>query len=324
VSEPVSIAGIAYAFANGTRTLCELEAAGQLESSAEVLRTLGFDRVHVASAESPYQLAHAVASRLMHETAGGIDPATIDALIVGGTPGVMAFSAADDADAGAASLCTRGRFQYPATRLQYELELANATVFAIDQLACTTLLGAVRLARALMVAEGFRRVLCVASEFFPVHAGREAIFNCTSDAACAVLVEAGGARNRVAAATSVTKGYYWDLETLRDEIVASYFPTAAAVIARTVAEAGWSPGDVDWVMPHNVSRRSWEILMGLARLPRARLWARNIARRGHTLAGDTFINLRDAIDGGDVRPGHRVLLFSYGFGAHWTGLAVEA
>ena len=23
-------------------------------------------------------------------------------------------------------------------------------------------------------------------------------------------------------------------------------------------------------------------------------------------------------------PGHRVVLFSYGFGAHWTGVAVEA
>jgi 3-oxoacyl-[acyl-carrier-protein] synthase-3 len=73
-----------------------------------------------------------------------------------------------------------------------------------------------------------------------------------------------------------------------------------------------------------VSARSWEILLGLLRLPNARLWTRNIARDGHTLAGDNFINLADAIDAGDVRPGDRVVLFSFGYGAHWSCITVEA
>ena len=30
------------------------------------------------------------------------------------------------------------------------------------------------------------------------------------------------------------------------------------------------------------------------------------------------------LDSGAVRPGERLLLFSYGYGAHWTALAVEA
>ncbi|MGH7730312.1 MAG: hypothetical protein ACRENJ_03590 [Candidatus Eiseniibacteriota bacterium] len=33
--------------------------------------------------------------------------------------------------------------------------------------------------------------------------------------------------------------------------------------------------------------------------------------------------MRDALDEGAVRPGDRVILFSYGYGAHWTALAVE-
>jgi 3-oxoacyl-[acyl-carrier-protein] synthase-3 len=96
------------------------------------------------------------------------------------------------------------------------------------------------------------------------------------------------------------------------------------VIRRTLAAAGWSAADVRWVMPHNVSATSWDILLGLADLPNASLWADNIARIGHTLAGDNFINLRDACDGGAIQPGEKVLLFSYGYGAHWTGLALEA
>jgi len=96
------------------------------------------------------------------------------------------------------------------------------------------------------------------------------------------------------------------------------------VIAETLSSAQWSPNDVTWVIPHNVSVRSWEILLGLTGIARERLWCRNISRLGHTLAGDNFINLRDALDDDSVRPGDRLLLFSYGFGAHWTALAVEA
>jgi 3-oxoacyl-[acyl-carrier-protein] synthase-3 len=236
----------------------------------------------------------------------------------------MAFAAATDAENASGEVCTMSRFKYPATRLQYDLELHNAWPFAIDQLSCTTLLGAARIARSMCLTEGIERALCVSSEFFPANAGREALFNCTSDAACAILIERNGTRNRLVSATNVTKGYYWDVEALRDEIVASYFPTARHVLLRTIADAGWEPSDVDWIIPHNVSMRSWQILSSLVRLPRARLFSENIARRGHTLAGDNFINYRDALDGGCIQPGQRVVLFSYGFGAHWTGIAVEA
>lgn len=316
------VRAIEYAFAGGARSVRELAAAGALESEAGVLEGFGFDRVHVADGETPYELAHAAAARLLREH--DVDPESVGLLVYGGTPAGMAFSAQRDAAAGAATLLTLDRFRYPASRLQLDLGLTAASVLGVDQLACTTLLGAVRVARALCLSEGIERALCVAAEFFPAVAGREAIFNCTSDAACAVLVDRDGARNRVVGASTITKGFYWDPAAMRDEVVASYFPTARHAIARTVAAAGWRAEEVDWVMPHNVSARSWEILLRLARLPNARLYSDNIARRGHTLAGDNFINLRDAIAAGAVTPGQKVLLFAYGFGAHWTGLALEA
>jgi 3-oxoacyl-[acyl-carrier-protein] synthase-3 len=316
-----SIRGIAYAFPAATRTVRELAMSGALESDAELMESFGFSRVHVACGESPYELALAAASRVLEEQ--GVDPSSIGLLLYGGTPSAMAFSPARVAEEGARSLCTADRFRYPATRLQFDLGLEGATVLALDQLACTTLLGAVRVARGLMASEGIDRVLCVASEFYPLHAGREAIYNCTSDAACAVLLDATGDRNRIAGAATITKGYYWDAAVMREEVVASYFPTAVHAIKRTIANAGWRPQDVDWVIPHNVSTRSWDILLRLAGLPNARIWTRNVARHGHTLAGDNFINLRDAVDEGDVRPGERALLFAYGYGAHWTGLALE-
>jgi 3-oxoacyl-[acyl-carrier-protein] synthase-3 len=315
------IAGIAYAHAATSRTVRQLAAAGALESDAAVLERFGFDTVAVAEDETPYDLALAAATQVMEE--GRIEPSSIDLLIYGGSPASLSFSAPADAPNAALGLCDTRRFQYPGTRLQYDLALESASVIGLDQLACTTLFGAIRLARSLCVTEGLERVLCVSSEFYPSAAGREAITNCTADAGCAVVVERGGERNRIVAARTVTKGYLWKAYAMRDEVMASYFPTAASVITRTVADAGWRPEDVDWVIPHNVSLTSWEILMRVCALPRARLWDANIARIGHTLAGDNFINLRDAVDSGAVRAGAKAILFSYGYGAHWTALAIE-
>lgn len=317
-----AIAGIRYALPAASRTVRELGLEGRLESDAGLLERFGFGQVHIAIEESPYDLARTAAAALLEERC--VDPATIGLLIYGGTPGPVAFEpAAADWDA-ATALRTTGRFKYPATRLQHELGLDAAAALGLDQLACTTMFSAIRIAHALILTDGIERALCVVGECFPADAGREAIFNCTSDAGCAVLIERSGARNRLVTSAHVTKGYYWDCDARRNEIIASYFPTAAHVVEQVLARAGWRPEDVDWVIPHNVSLRSWEILLGLLRLPRARLFSCNIARHGHTLAGDNFINLADALSDGSVRPGQRLLLFSYGYGGHWTALAVEA
>ncbi|HUF28044.1 MAG TPA: 3-oxoacyl-[acyl-carrier-protein] synthase III C-terminal domain-containing protein [Gemmatimonadaceae bacterium] len=315
------ISGIGYAFPAATRSVRELAAAGALQSEATLLERFGFDLVHVAQAEAPYDLALRAARSALERS--GADPESIGLVVYGGASAASAYVAGGNRLPENAWRTT-ARFRYPAPRLQYELGLTRASVLGIDQLACTTLFGAVRVAGAICEAERIDRALCIAAEFFPPDAGREAIFNCTSDAACALLLQRGAARNRIVASVQVTKGYYWDCDAMRDEVVASYFPTAAHVVARAIVDAGWQPADVDWVIPHNVSARSWQILLGLLRLPRARLWDANIALRGHALAGDNFINLHDAQACGDVREGDRLILFSYGYGAQWTALAIEA
>jgi 3-oxoacyl-[acyl-carrier-protein] synthase III len=320
--DSVRITTAAYAFPAVSRTLPELAAAGALQSDPALLSAFGFEHVRAAVEESPYALAERAALAALE--GAGVAPDGIDLLVYGGTPGPLAYEAGAGTAEAAARLRTTGRFQFPGARLHHELGLVNATLIGVDQLACTTLFAAVRVARALCVAEGLDRALCVSAEFTPAEAGREAIYNCTSDAACAVVVERGAGANHIVAARTVTKGYYWDCDARRDEIIASYFPTARHVILRTLDDAGWRPTDVDWVIPHNVSRRSWDVLLGLVGLPNARFWDDNIARDGHTLAGDNFINLADALESGRILPGAKVLLFAYGYGAHWTAIALEA
>jgi 3-oxoacyl-[acyl-carrier-protein] synthase-3 len=318
----VRIAHLAYALPAASLSLRELAARGQLDSEPVLLERFGFDRVHTACDESPYSMALGAATDLIARS--GIDPVEIGLLVHGGPQGPTAFDTAPSATSSSAAHRTTARFQFPGARLQHELGLERAMMIGIDQLACTTLLGAVRVARALMLTEQIQYALCVSGEFFPADAGREAIWNCTSDAAAAVLLERAPGARSVIAASHVTKGYYWDADVRRNEMVAAYFPTARHVIGQTLDRAGWAARDVDWIIPHNVSRRSWDVLRPLCGMGRTPIWDHNIARVGHTLAGDNFINLADAIERGDVERGQKLLLFSYGYGAHWTALAVEA
>lgn len=316
------IAAVSCAFPGESRSVEQLGAQGLLDSSPELLREFGFDRVHVARRESAFDLALEAAGALLRDE--GVAPDSVDLLLYAGSPGTLAFAPGDAIPDDGSPFRTTDRFKYPAARLQHELGLTGAAAIGVEQLACTSLFAAVRLARAACIADGVERVLCVASEFFPADAGREAIFNCTSDAAVALLVDGAANRNRIRSSVHVTKGYYWDCDARSNEIVASYFPTSRHVMLSAIERAGWAPEDVDWILPHNVSVRSWEILSGLVNLPNARLWLDNVPRHGHTLAGDNFIALLDATSNGTIARGDRLLLFSYGFGAHWTALALEA
>src|SRR5207247_6035056 len=114
--------------------------------------------------------------------------------------------------------------------------------------------------------------------------------------AFAVLVEKETAGNRILAHRQITKGYYWDSGARKNEIVAAYFPTAQHIVRETLARARLETGDIAWILPHNVSRRSWEILLGLLGFPREKLWTENIAAKGHVIAADNFINLKDVSD----------------------------
>src|SRR5258706_6998413 len=169
-----AIAAINYAFPEGSRTVGELADERQLKSSAETMESFGFGNLHVALTETPYELAVIAAKKLLEESK--IDRESVGLLIYGGTPGSMAFAPSERAESAAAELCTMSRFKYPSTRLQYDLHLHNASTVALDHLACTTLLTAVRIGRLPCLTEGIERAICVSSALFPANARREAIF----------------------------------------------------------------------------------------------------------------------------------------------------
>jgi 3-oxoacyl-[acyl-carrier-protein] synthase-3 len=149
------------------------------------------------------------------------------------------------------------------------------------------------------------------------------IYNVISDGACAVLLEKECGRNRILAYRQVTKGYYWNSIAQKNEITAAYFPTARNIVRDTLADANLDSSDISCILPHNVSLRSWEILLGLIQIGREKLFAENIAKMAHVIAADNWINLRDAAETGRLHHGDKLLLFTFGFGANWACMVLE-
>jgi 3-oxoacyl-[acyl-carrier-protein] synthase-3 len=77
------------------------------------------------------------------------------------------------------------------------------------------------------------------------------------------------------------------------------------------------------VLPHNVSYRSWEILLDLIGMKKEQLYAENIPRKGHVIAADNWINLKDAMTANLLNRGDRLLAFNFGFGANWAATLIE-
>jgi 3-oxoacyl-[acyl-carrier-protein] synthase-3 len=309
------LAAIEYALPTCRRSLLDLERAGRLESPAATLASFGF--AHALVSECPAEtLAHDAVAHLIERHA--IDPESVDALFYAGAlPASHACAPSNDPH-------WLDGFNYPAARLQYDLGLVNATACGLGQVGCLGLMSAIGMAIDWLTARPHAsRALAVSADVLPSGSSREILYNLISDGACAVLVERGAGSNRVVARRQVTKGYYWNSRTHRNEIVAAYFPTARAIVMDLLREQGLALDDIARVIPHNVSRRSWEILLGLLPVPVDRLYTDNIASKGHVIAADNLINLKDAADAGTVRRGDRLLLFNFGFGANWAAWVVE-
>ncbi|NUP08251.1 MAG: hypothetical protein HOW73_19550 [Polyangiaceae bacterium] len=300
----------------------ELAAAGRTRSSADRLRALGFQTVRVSDVPVE-QLARLAVDDLRARS--GFDLSKIDLILFGGGMGTSAVvDPGEDYGWGRASN-PLPLFKFTGTRLQIELGLSRVPVMGVGQMACSAFQGCVRLARALITAEsGIDHVLCVAADRFPTGANREVVYNLMSDGACAGVVSRGAERNRILSVAQETRGVYWDCEASHDQIVAAYFPLIRETMLDALRDAGLQLDELDLLIPHNVSAKTWEIMARVLGLPPEKIFTANIPRFGHAVASDNVANHLDAQAAGRVRPGDKVAWFVMGFGAHWNCTVLEA
>jgi 3-oxoacyl-[acyl-carrier-protein] synthase-3 len=90
----------------------------------------------------------------------------------------------------------------------------------------------------------------------------------------------------------------------------------ASVMEETIAEAGLTPGDIDWFVPHQANRR---ILEGTARklgISENRI-VMTLDRHGNTSAASIPLALDVAVKDGRIRRGDLVLMEAMGGGFTW-------
>lgn len=308
-------------------TLEELRERGMLNGSVTALQSFGFERVHLAGDESNVAMAICAARKLLEES--DTDPDAIGLILYAtalSSSATMSDVGKPRAEPGAIFQLddVADLFKYPASVLQSELDLPNASVMGVNQVGCASIFAALRMARAMIASESeLDSVLCVSADKFPSGQPRDLVYNVVSDGASAALVRRDASRNRIVECAQVTKGALWDGGSLENEIVAAYFPTAKSLIERTLAKAGLTIDDIALVIPHNVSARSWEILGKLIGCPRERIYMDNIRCAGHTIASDNLLNLQRATEEGRIEKGDKLLLFTFGYGLNWACMVLE-
>lgn len=211
---------------------------------------------------------------------------------------------------------------YPASHLQAELNLPQASVIGLNQQACTSVLGAIRLARGLMAAEPeLSKILCVSADRFPQGALYEQSYNLISDGASAFTISRERVGYKVLATAAITNGAM--ARASDDETVGLYFNYTHQVIQQALAQAALSMDDISWVVPQNTNIKAWQILSSILRLDLKRVYLASIGDVAHIISSDNVVNLVNLEKTGKLRAGDRILICMAGYGLNWQAVIIE-
>jgi 3-oxoacyl-[acyl-carrier-protein] synthase-3 len=308
----------AFSCALGERTFSveESVAAQRTLSDAPALRSAGFGSHHICTpGTTAYDLARAAVEPILDKLG------SLDAIVYATCLPLNAN--VGPAERYAESHDVKYLMDYPASRLQAALRQDRAQVIGINQQACTSMLGSLRLARALLASEpGMRRVLCITADRFPDGAIYEQAYNLISDGAAAALVTNVPAGFRIVACDHITNGAM--VIASDDETVGSYFSYTHRVVTNTLAKAKLAPDQISWVVPQNTNLAAWKILSRIFSLGMERVFCPTLPSCGHIISGDNILNMQSLVESGKVKSGEYLLLLMAGYGMNWQCTILEA
>ncbi len=310
---------LASALGSRVQSVEEAAANGQLFSPAAALRDAGFVNHHVCNNdEGAYDLAAKALS------VSAIDPASLSAIVYATCLPMNGDMNSQRADAPfAASRDVKHVMQFPASRLQAEFGMHQAFIVGLNQQACTGMLGSLRIARNLLLAEQeMQEVLCITADRFPPGAKYEQAYNLISDGAAACKVSRSTGRFRLLDIHHISNGAM--VGASDDETVGSYFNYTARLVAETLQRNDLKMGNVRWVVPQNTNRKAWTILSRLLQLSSEQAWFPTIETAGHVISADNIINLAGLASSSELKTGDRILTFMAGFGSNWQCALLEA
>jgi 3-oxoacyl-[acyl-carrier-protein] synthase III len=304
-----------FALGDDTHDVDAAVALGRTLTAAPALKDAGFARHHVCR---PGTTAYDLARR-------AVEPIALKL----GDVGAIVYSTCLPCNA---NIGDEARFQstrdvkwlmdFPVSHLQTDFNLGRAAAIGLNQQACTSMLGALRISKALLKDDpAIGRILCVTADRFPSGALYEQAYNLISDGASACVVSPEPAGYRIVSCHHITNGAL--AQASDDETVGSYFSYTHRLLTEQLAKAGLAMDAIDWIVPQNTNVTAWTILTRLLRVDRERVFFGSIGEVGHIISSDNVVNLVRLEESGRVKKGQKLLLFMAGFGLNWQSVILE-
>jgi 3-oxoacyl-[acyl-carrier-protein] synthase-3 len=91
---------------------------------------------------------------------------------------------------------------------------------------------------------------------------------------------------------------------------------------KALAQSGWTPEEVDLVVPHQANLRIIDATARYAGLPMEKMFV-NVDRYGNMSSATIPVAMDEAIEEGRLQTGMKLLLVAFGAGLTWGAMAVR-
>jgi 3-oxoacyl-[acyl-carrier-protein] synthase III len=304
-----------YALGDARYSVEEAVAASRTFSGADTLREAGFEAHHVCSPQTGVEELAARAALQLGECLDTVSTLIFSTCLpINGNIGRYSdYQESRD---------VKYLMDFPASRLQASCGLQDTQVIGLNQQACTGMLGAIRLARALLQAESdVDDILCITADRFPAEAIYEQSYNLISDGAAALVVSRFERGFRVLGCHQITNGAL--VQASDDEAVGTYFNYTHRLVQESLAKVELGITDIDWIIAQNMNIKAWQILARLLAFDPGRVYFASLPEVGHVISGDNVINLKKLDESEAIRPGDKLLLLMAGYGMNWQSVVLE-
>ncbi len=302
MTNDIYINNFGYSLGSNKYEVEETSKAGATFSSSNILRESGFEFHHVCPpTESTYHLAKKAVENLQQTTVNDsleeIDVVIYATCLInnGNLGSLEDFKKSKD---------VKSLMDFPVSHLQSDFNMTKAFVLGVNQTACTSLLGSIRIAKALLNAEAdLHQVLCITSDRFPEGAIYEQGYNLISDGAACCVISRKKGKFKIIDCHHISNGAM--AQASDDETAGFYFNYTYRSIMEILQRNSMNLNDINWIVPQNTNVKAWQILASVLKFDYNKVLMPTRTNIGHCISGDNIINLQEANEQGYFQKGEK-------------------
>lgn len=135
-----------------------------------------------------------------------------------------------------------------------------------------------------------------------------------------IQVPSSGSRKPVTSETIAARANTFMMEGKKVYVFAT--DTIPRLINDLIAQAGMTPDQIDFIIPHQANVRIIDTISKKNGIPQEK-FLMNLHKYGNTAAASVPLVLDEYLRSGTIKPGHRLLMLGFGGGLSWGGMLVQ-